>query len=930
MTAPSPVTAAGILPFVALERTLANGLRVITLNTGFPNLVSLQIPVQTGSRNEVEPGKSGFAHFFEHMMFRGTERYPADAYQEIITRTGARQNAYTTDDYTNYHLTFAREDLETVLALEADRFMNLSYSEDDFKTEARAVLGEYNKNSADPLNKLIEVQRDNAFTAHTYKHTTMGFIQDIEDMPNQFAYSRTFFQRWYRPEYTTVIIAGDVEPEAAADLVEKYWGGWPAGNAGQLEIPREPPSEGPVVAHLPWPGDTLPWVTVGFHGPAFSESSPEYLALDVLLDLSFGETSDLYRRLVEDEQVVDEFFPHLPASEDPGLATVFARVKDPAKMTYVRDAIIEAAARVRDEPVDAARLSEAKSHARYAFARTLDNSESIASTLARYVRFRRSYATLNELYRTYDALTPADLQSAAQSTITDANMVVATLAAGPAPAELAAAPSLSAFSGPTPVPDAGLAVVDLRTAAPIATFKLLFEMGSAFDPPGKEGLAQLAASMITEAGSERQRIDEITRALFPLAASFTAQVDREMTAFTAVTHPDNLDRFEAIALPQLLEPGFRVDDFERLKAMQLNALIQDLRSNNEEELGKERLQETVFAGTAYGHPTLGTIAALESITLDDVRAFVAANYVRSRLTVGFAGAIPDAFADRLRRRLGSLPAGTPAPRIAAPGRRPSGLNVEILEKDSRSVAISFGHPLAVTRSHPDFAALWLARAWLGEHRASNGRLYQRIREARGMNYGDYAYIEAFPGAMYQFFPGTNRCRGAQLFEVWIRPVPPAQAAFALKAALFELRALIERGLSPEAFAATREYLEKNVYLMTKTQDQQLGYALDARWHGLGEFTGWMREELGRLTAERVNSAIREHLSGYNLFVTMIAKDAAGLRGELLSTKPATITYDGSKPPELLAEDQLIGALDLALDDSRVRVTPVEDVFAGRA
>jgi zinc protease len=203
-----------ILPFPAIEHTLANGLRVIALNTGYPNLVSIQIPVQTGSRNEVEPGKSGFAHFFEHMMFRGTERYPADVYQEIVTRSGARQNAYTPDDYTNYHLTFAKEDLETILELEADRFINLAYSEADFKTEARAVLGEYNKSASDPLTKLIEVQRDHAFTTHTYKHTTMGFIADIEDMPNQFEYSKLFFQRWYRPGYTTVIVAGDVDPAA--------------------------------------------------------------------------------------------------------------------------------------------------------------------------------------------------------------------------------------------------------------------------------------------------------------------------------------------------------------------------------------------------------------------------------------------------------------------------------------------------------------------------------------------------------------------------------------------------------------------------------------------------------------------------------------------------------------------------------------------
>src|SRR6266508_4012884 len=188
--------------------------------------VAARTTVRTGSRNEVEPGKSGFAHFFEHMMFRGTKAYPPEKYQKILTQVGARQNAYTTDDYTNYHTTFSKEDLERMLRVEADRFMNLDYSPEGFKTEARAVLGEYNKNSANPLFKLEEVQHDKAFTTHTYKHTTMGFLKDIEDMPNQLEYSRIFFSRWYRPENTTIIIAGDVKPAEVIPLVEKYWSGW--------------------------------------------------------------------------------------------------------------------------------------------------------------------------------------------------------------------------------------------------------------------------------------------------------------------------------------------------------------------------------------------------------------------------------------------------------------------------------------------------------------------------------------------------------------------------------------------------------------------------------------------------------------------------------------------------------------------------------
>src|SRR5688572_23865035 len=161
--------------------TLTNGLRLVTVPTEHKNLVSFYIVVRTGSRNEVEPGKSGFAHFFEHMMFRGSENFTSDQREAIMKKAGAAANAYTSDDRTVYHALFSAADLEKIMEIEADRFQRLKYSEPDYKTEALAVLGEYNKNSANPINKLYEVLRERAFTSHTYKHTTMGFLQDIQD-----------------------------------------------------------------------------------------------------------------------------------------------------------------------------------------------------------------------------------------------------------------------------------------------------------------------------------------------------------------------------------------------------------------------------------------------------------------------------------------------------------------------------------------------------------------------------------------------------------------------------------------------------------------------------------------------------------------------------------------------------------------------------
>ncbi len=914
-----------VIPFPHLERTLVNGLRVITVNTGFPHLVSLQIPVQTGSRNEVEPGKSGFAHFFEHMMFRGTKRFPPDAYQAILTRTGARQNAYTTDDYTNYHVTCAAEDLETVLELEADRFMNLAYTEADFRTEALAILGEYNKSASDPLTKLLEVQREAAFTTHTYKHVTMGFLRDIEDMPNQFAYSRTFFERWYRPEYTTVIVAGDLDLEATAALIERHWGAWRPGAGASVAIPQEPPQRAAVTAHVAWPSPALPWVTLAFHGPAFSTTHPSYAALDVLLDLHFGETSELYRRLVEQEQKVDQLFPYLPSAQDAPLASVMARVKDPADCGYVRDAIAAEFAAARAKPVDAGRLADAKTNARYSFARTLDNSDAVAATLARYVRFERSFDTLNALFRAYDALTPEDVLAAARRFITDENALLTTLAEGEAPAGLLAAPMV--VRAPVTAPVLDVPLVEQPTPSGQLRFKLLFTVGSAHDPAGKEGLAQLAASMVSDAGSERMRIDEITRALFPMAGSFGARVDREMTTFSGVIHRDNLARFLDIVLPQLTATGFREEDFARLKDQQRSELIEDLRANNDEELGKERLQGLVFAGSGYGHPAEGTVAGIDAITLDDVRAWVAERFVRANVSLGLAGDFPGELAARLKEDVSRLPTGSAAsPAIVTP-RRANGIEVEIIEKETRAVAVSFGHAIDVTRAHPDFAALWLARSWLGEHRASNGRLYQRLRELRGLNYGDYAYIEAFPRGMYQFFPDANLGRRHQLFEVWLRPLVPATAVFALKLAIYELRNLVANGIPEGEFEATRAYLMKNVYLMTKTQDQQLGYALDSRWHGIGDFVETMRERLAALTVADVNAAVRRHLSGESLSVVMVAKDAAGLRDELLSGARSSLAYDSPKPEDVLAEDAVAGVLELGLTPGSVRITRIEDVFA---
>lgn len=423
--------ASKVFPFSYEQHDLPNGLRLLLVPTGIPHIVSLQIVVQVGSRNETEPGKSGFAHLFEHMMFRGTRRFSPEAYDAVLKNAGAAQNAYTDDDLTCYHTTFTKEDLPAILDIEADRFQFLDYPEDVFRTESRAVLAEYNKDSAEPFNLLHEKLRAAAFRHHPYRHTTMGFLEDIERMPELYQYSRLFHQRFYRPEYTTIIIAGDVDPRATLRLVEDLWGNWPRGSFVE-PVPPEPPFAGPAEVHIPWPSPTMPLLNVAYHGPAYADDRKDCAALDLISYLYFSETSPLYEKLVLNDQSCDIFAGFNSDHIDPYLYVITARVKDPAALPTVRQDIASTIATMQDQRLDSSKLERVKKHLRYGVSMRMNETEATASLLARYVALRRSPETMNRLYEQYEALTPQDIQDIAQRYFTESHRITAVLAGGQA------------------------------------------------------------------------------------------------------------------------------------------------------------------------------------------------------------------------------------------------------------------------------------------------------------------------------------------------------------------------------------------------------------------------------------------------------------------------------------------------------------------
>lgn len=476
---------------------------------------------------------------------------------------------------------------------------------------------------------------------------------------------------------------------------------------------------------------------------------------------------------------------------------------------------------------------------------------------------------------------------------------------------------------------AQMRVVSLPSKSPVVTLRVVFNTGPASDPADKPGVASLTAAMLSDGGTRDLTYKQIVDAMFPMAASVSSQVDKEMTTFSGATHIDNLDAYYKLFRAMLLEPGWREDDFKRLKDNAINYLKVTLRGNNDEELGKEVLYNEIYAGTPYGPENVGTISSLEKITLDDLKQFYRAHYTQANLIVGIAGGYPPAFLEKMKADFREhLPAKAFGSQVSAfPNPKPiERTRVTIVDKDTRSVAYSLGFPINVKRGDPDYPALVLAMAYLGPHRNSGGRLYQRMRSIRGLNYGDYAYIEYFPRGMYLMEPNPNLARRQQIFQIWIRPVEPATAVFALRLAMFELNRLVRDGLSQDEFARTREFVSKYVNVLTKTKRAELGYAIDSMVYGTPPYTDYIKSSLAKLTRDDVNRAIKRHLRTERLQIVAVSKDAAGLKDKLASGAPSPMTYNSPKPQPLLDEDKVVDRWNLGLRAEDIRVMPLEQVF----
>jgi zinc protease len=491
-------------------------------------------------------------------------------------------------------------------------------------------------------------------------------------------------------------------------------------------------------------------------------------------------------------------------------------------------------------------------------------------------------------------------------------------------------------------------IVELKTTASnLIVIKLQFRNGSICDPKGKEGLTELTASLITDGGTKDLTSTQIKDKIYPWAAQFGSSVDKEVSAFTFVVHRDFVEQFYEIVKGLMLTPSFTEEDFNRIKSNQQNYVDQVIRSSSDEEYSKKSLEDFLFRGTNYQRMVEGNSAGVSAITLDDVKNHYKNYFTRNNLMIGIAGNYSDDFLKKLRDDMNTLSDAKPQIPAAGKAAMPDGINVEIVAKDNAlGSAIFTGFPMDITRSNDEFAALMVANSWLGEHRKSYSRLYQKIREARSMNYGDYTYIEWYDNGGSNMLPVTGVPRSSNYFSIWIRPVQTAKgllgqypelkgikighAHFALRMAIREMDLLVTNGMTKEDFELTKTFLRSYCKLYAQTPQKQLGFLMDSRFYGRKNYLTELDALLEKVTLDDVNNAMKKYWQTKNMYVTIVTDktEAEPLAESLKKNSPSPMSYSNvlksALPPDVFAEDKLVE--NYPLNVKNVSIVKSADTF----
>ena len=767
-----PATAVPPIPFTV--RTLANGLKVYAAVDRTTSDVTVQVFYNVGSKDDPQ-GRSGFAHLFEHMMFKGARDMPPEYMDRLTEDVGGENNASTWDDFTEFHETIPANHLRRLLWAEAERMSSLVVDEDSFKYERQVVEEELRQRVlADPYGRLFALAIPKAsFTVHPYKRPGIGSIEDLDAASLDDV--RAFHATYYRPDDASLIVVGNFEPADLDRWVDAYFGpiatpSWP--------IPRvtavEPPRTGPGVYQAYGPDVPLPAVVITWLGPAKrSPDAPAFQVAEAILGT--GDSSRLNLDLVHDQQLASQVFAEADLKQQPGVFAAGAVMAGGKTIDQGEAALRAEVARLRDAPVTAEELDRAKTQLIAQALRDRETVEGRGSAIGMAIGLEGDAARANDAIARLQAVTAADIQRVAQRYLPDDRRMVIRYQTQPAnagPGTTGASPPVaaSALPGagapvvtlapetlrqsppppgppvtarlPTPVertlPNGLRVIVAKSSDLPLVTAEVTVRGGAATDPSGKAGLADVTASLLQKGAAGRSAA-ETARAIEELGGTLEAAAGWDGAQVTLNVMAGKLGQALPILADVVRRPTLSTDELERLRKQSIDDL--SVQMQDPAELGRYVAAVAVFGGTPYGHVQSGTPSSLTRITQGDVAAQHRAYYRPDNAVLVLAGDItPEqgfALAERAFGDWRAPAAPLPAPAPVTPMVRPRVIVVDLPGAGQASVTVA--RP-GIRRADPRFYPGIVANGVLGG--GYSARLNEEIRIKRGLSYGAASALDA--------------------------------------------------------------------------------------------------------------------------------------------------------------------------------------------
>ncbi|MGO8697914.1 MAG: M16 family metallopeptidase [Limisphaerales bacterium] len=800
----SPPALLKIAPLKYRQRTLANGLTVLSIENHQSPTVAIQVWYHVGGKDD-PAGRSGFAHLFEHMMFKSTTNQKSENFDRLTEDVGGANNAFTQEDATVYHETVPANYLETLLWAEADRMANLKVDEANFVSERAVVEEEYRQSVlANPYGRLELYVDQSSFVAHPYKHGVIGSIADLDSATLEDV--RRFHDTFYRPDNATLIVSGDFDPDQLDLWVDKYFAriSKPA-----TAIPRvavvEPARTKEARFNTTGPNVPLPATVITYLLPPRKSDDADAVRVAEVI-LARGKSSRMNQSLVYRQQIAANARADADLRDDAGLFDVTVITAGGKSAPDAEKAALAELAMLATEPVTAAELEKARNLLLSDVLRARETAEGQAFALGEAAVSFGDPERVNTDIARLQAVTAADVLRVAQKYFTTENRVIIRYENGkeeqggqsnapkasPAPASAAFTPKetppapgpLRPFNLPTPMekklPNGVRVVIIPRPGTGLVSVSAGVKAGSVFDPAHAAGLADFTASLLTR-GTKKHTAPQIAETVEAMGGSLSSTASWDGASVSLSSLSSRLGDILPTFAEVLRSPAFAAEEIERLRSENLDHLTVSLRSPG--TLARLTAARVVFGESSYGHSPTGTPETIKALDASEMNLFYEHCYQPENTVLVFGGDItPDAAFAYASENFGDwkrLPkAGLPAP--AAAVAQKAGRVVVVDKPDAGQAAVYFARP-SIRRADEDYAVGRVANGVLGEGFSS--RLNQEVRIKRGLSYGagsslgarkDGGLFYASAQTRNDTAPEVAILLNAELTRLATEPVAPAE------------------------------------------------------------------------------------------------------------------------------------------------------------